>query len=165
MNEAGRILQDITPSNFKVRQHPDRVRIFNDFAHYFGWRPSDYLEPEYGLGEKSNGHLIVEHGLEHAAVITFMTEPGSSTELAMREIRILLGISYNNLVDLHLTVDQRSVCEYCNRIDPPKRKVWTIDAPDLEVLSADRYQAAMERMPVGNLPALDTVLIETIDYW
>ena len=34
MNEAGRILQDITASNFKVRQHPDKVRIFNDFAHH-----------------------------------------------------------------------------------------------------------------------------------
>jgi len=165
VNEAGRILQDITGSAFKARKHQDQVRIFNDFAHHFGWRPSDYLEAEYGLGKKTNGHLIVEHGLEHAAVITFMVQPVRSSELPAEEARMLLSISYNNLVDLHLTVDQHCVCKYSNRVAPPKPEFLTISSPDFAVLSAEHFQPALEPARVGNLPALDTVLIETIDYW
>ncbi|MHC4476424.1 MAG: Eco57I restriction-modification methylase domain-containing protein [Planctomycetota bacterium] len=165
MNEAGRILQDITASNFRLRPQQDRVRIFNDFSQHFGWRPSDYLEPVYGLGEKSNGHLIVEHGLEHAAVITFMAAPVRGTDLAAHEVRMLLAISYNNLVDLHRTVDDQCVCTYTNRLDPPTPERLLIEPPGFGALSAERFQAAMESTRVGNLPALDTVLIETIDYW
>jgi len=164
-NDAARILKDITASNFKIRTHPDKVRIFNDFAHHFGWKPSDYLEAKYGLGQKSNGHLIVEHGLEHAAVISFIAEPTQTSEIPPHEIRSLLSISYNNLVNLHITIDQYCVYKYSNRIDPPKPEFWTLRSPDFSVLTAKQFYSEMEKTENANLPALDTVLIETIDYW
>ncbi len=165
MNDAVRILKDITASNFKIRTHPDRVRIFNDFAQHFGWKPSDYLEAEYGLGQKSNGHLLVEHGLEHAAVISFISEPIQISEIPPHEIRSLLSISYNNLVDIHITVDQNQVCKFSNRIDPPKPEYFTLSSPDFSVLTSKQFYTEVERVENANLPALDTVLIETIDYW
>ncbi len=165
MSEALRILKEITSAGFKYRKYVDQVRIFNDFANRFGWRPSDHLGPEYGLTTKSNGHLLVEHGLEHAAVITFMAEPAKSIELPISEVRILLEVSYNNLVDWHLAVDTESVSIYFNRKDPPKSQQKSITAPDFTALSAESFQSEIEGPSFGNLPALDTVLIETIDYW
>ncbi len=165
MAESSRILQDITSQDFKRRDHSDRIRIFNDFAGQFGWHPSDYLGPEYGLETKSNGHLIVEHGLEHAAVITFMAEPARTVELSLYETRVLLEVSYNNLVDLHLIVDQNVVAVYFNRSDSPKVEQRTIDSPDFAALRAEDFQKRLGYARVGNIPALDTVMIGTIDYW
>jgi tRNA1(Val) A37 N6-methylase TrmN6 len=165
MIEASRILRDITSPTFKERNHSDKLRIFNDFAERFGWRPSDYLGPEYGLARRSNGHLIVEHGLEHAAVITFMVEPEKLFELPVAEVKVLLGVSYNNLVDWHLAVDPESVCIYFNRTDPIKSQHKTIAPPDFAALSAESFQDEIENPPFGNLPTLDTVLVQTIDYW
>ncbi len=165
MTETRRILKNITSPDFKKRRHPEQIRIFNDFAQHFGWRPSDYLGPEYGLAEKSNGHLIVEHGLEHAAVITFITDPISCRDIAPHEARLLLEVSYNNLVDLHLTVDQEVVRIYFNRTDPPQSQYKQINIPDCRALSAECFHETIQQPSLGNLPALDTVLIETIDYW
>jgi tRNA1(Val) A37 N6-methylase TrmN6 len=165
MNETGRILRDITAADFKTRKHLDRARIFNDFAHHFGWRPSDYIEPEYALVDKTNGHLLVEHGLEHAAVLTFMSDPWRAEDLRPHEERALLGISYNNLVDSHLTIDQQYVQMYSNRNDPPKKQRWPVDTSEVESLSASHMRLGEEWTVGANLPALDTVLIETIDYW
>lgn len=51
----------------------DRYRLLNDFASEFGWRPSDSLD-EPSLRDFSNAHLVVEHGLENSAVITFFKQ-------------------------------------------------------------------------------------------
>ena len=165
MLEELRILQNITGREFKNRGHLDRVRIFNDFSERFGWHPSDYLGPEYGLQAKTNGHLIVEHGLEHAAVITFIAEPARTVELNLSDARVLLEISYNNLVDFHLIVDQNKVAVYFNRSDSPKVEEKSIEGPDFTVLTAKDFQKNLECSRAGNIPSLDTIMIETIDYW
>jgi len=165
MKESLRILRDITSDNFKGRDHKDRARIFNDFAECFGWRPSDYLEQEYGLPHKLNGHLIVEHGLENAAVISFIPESLQTDDISPREIKILLEISYNNLVDLHLAVDRENVSIYFNRIEPPEIRKISLAAPDFETLSVKVFRDFLPSFPLSNLPSLDTVLIKTIDYW
>jgi tRNA1(Val) A37 N6-methylase TrmN6 len=165
MQKELKILQSITSQDFKKRGYTDRFRIFNDFASQFGWHPSDYLGPEYGLETKSNGHLIVEHGLEHAAVITFIAEPTRTMELSLSDARILLEISYNNLVDFHLIVDQNKVAVYFNRSDLPKVEEREIEAPDFAALTAKNFQKNLDCAPPSNIPALDTIVIETIDYW
>ena len=90
MAETFRILKNITSPDFKNRRHSDQIRIFNDFAQHFVWRPSDYLGPEYGLSEKSNGHLIVEHGLEHAAAIPFCQRNSSEFKRELVRVKYLL---------------------------------------------------------------------------
>src|SRR5258708_4273682 len=51
---------------------PDRR--LNDFAVELGWRPSDSLELPTA-SSFATGHLVVEHGLDYAAVITFLQRP------------------------------------------------------------------------------------------
>jgi len=159
------ILENITGREFKNRGHADQIRIVNDFAEYFGWNPSDYLGPEYGIPDRSNGHLIVEHGLQHAAVLTFIAEPQTGTDLSSNEARVLLEISYNNLVDFHLLVDHRRVALFFNRLDSPMIEEWAVERPDFTVLTADYFRKRLESVRAGNIPALDTVMIETVDYW
>lgn len=48
----------------------DRTRMLTEFAYGFGWQPSDSLDDPTAL-EISNAHLVVEHGLENTAVISF----------------------------------------------------------------------------------------------
>ncbi len=48
-----------------------RERMLNDFAYTFGWQPSDTLDAPL-VAPFSNAHLIVEHGLENTAVISFL---------------------------------------------------------------------------------------------
>lgn len=165
MQETRRIFQDITSNNFNNRNYSDRIRIFNDFAKHFGWHPSDYLGPEYSIESKTNGHLIVEHGLEHSAVITFITDPIRTMDLNLSESRSLLEISYNNLVDFHLIVDQNIVTIYFNRSESPKLEQKEIEAPDFNALRAKDLQETFDFTQNANIPALDTVMIETIDYW
>ena len=43
-------------------------RTFRDFSRLLGWEPSDRYEPDADLVNITNGHLIVEHGLEQSAV-------------------------------------------------------------------------------------------------
>lgn len=165
MKQASRILQDITARSFKKRSHSDQIRIFNDFAEAFGWSPSDYLEPEYALGDISNGHLIVEHGLEHSVVISFMAEPAYSRVLPIVDARILMGVSYNSLIDIHMTVDEEALCIYLNRSDPPRAEVSSFNRSDLAQLEAVNFREMARRLPAATIPALDTVLVDTIDYW
>ena len=67
------------------------VTALNDFAQMLGWHPSDKLEiPK--IKEISNANLVVEHGLENTAVISFMRSPRTFTDLNYDEKRRLLGI-------------------------------------------------------------------------
>ena len=52
----------------------DRPRILNDFAYELGWQPSDRLAG-LTVDDFANAHLVVEHGLENTAMITFLRSP------------------------------------------------------------------------------------------
>lgn len=165
MNELFATLTALTGSDFRARRHADKSRIVNDFAESLGWRPSDYLEARYALEDKSNGHLIVEHGLEYAAVITFLCPPSSGADISTHEVRSLLELSYNNLVDWHLVLDRSCVSVYYTRSDPPMPTRRPIEPDDLAALSRESFEGGKPSRSARNLPALDTVLIETIDFW
>jgi hypothetical protein len=92
----------------------DRPRILNDFAYSFGWTPSDSLDIP-STRNFANAHLIVEHGLENQAVITFLQRPYK--DINYEEKRQLLGISYNNLVDWHIQIEPDQILYVFNRFD------------------------------------------------
>src|ERR1035438_9674885 len=73
----------------------DLARWVNDFAVDMGWRPSDQLQLPVA-SEFSTTHLIVEHGLENTAVITFLRQPYRYAALSSSQQRCLLNASYNN---------------------------------------------------------------------
>lgn len=77
----------------------EKIRLLNDFSHEFGWTPNDRLEVPT-VNDVSSAHLIVEHGLENQAVISFLTKPYHN--LTKEEQQRILCVSYNNLVDWHM---------------------------------------------------------------
>jgi len=70
----------------------ERRRMVQDFAHHFGWTPSDNLTTTVG-GNFANSHLVVEHGLENTAVISFLKRPFA--DLGYEDRKRLLNLSYN----------------------------------------------------------------------
>ena len=160
MNDTFNIIQRLTSNGLEGF---DRNRILSDFAKKLGWRPSDILEyPE----TKSfvNANLIVEHGLEHSSVITFLNR--RYKDLSFDEKNNLIAISYNNLVDWHIHIDSDSVRYIYNRTDPPKVvSKFEIDRQNLEHIRSDIFEKIIGKKPNPNVPALDEALIDTISFW
>src|SRR5205085_7170828 len=79
----------------------DQFVAVNSFAEFFGWQPNDQLEA--GLAKDfARVHLLVEHGLQNTAVLTFLRQDRRFSDLTRGEVLESLEISYNNLVDWHV---------------------------------------------------------------
>lgn len=142
-----------------------RRRGLNDFAHELGWRPSDqFFDPE--VSGFSNAHLMVEHGLENAAVISFLDCRNRFSDLSTSHRQQLLRISYNNLVEWHISIHPDEVTFVFNRTDPPtvvaKRQ---ISRESFEALRCEVFEQVTGKRPNPNIPALDDALIRTISSW
>ena len=143
----------------------DRTRMLTEFAYGFGWQPSVSLDDPAAL-EISNAHLVVEHGLENTAVITFLRSPRRFSDLNRAEQRSLLNISYNNLVDWHIHVEIDQVNFVFNRTDPPKLvESSRISRDHFDELRSEAFEKVAGRRPNPNLPPLDDALIKTISFW
>ncbi len=143
----------------------DRSRLLNDFAYELGWHPSDRLQAAY-FGEFTTSHLLVEHGMQNTAVISFLRYPHKYPDLTRTEKNQLLSVSYNNLVDWHIYVesDHRTIVH--NRVEP----VRIVDRQEIsrenyDPLYSDAFEQIIGRKQNPNLPALDDALIKTISYW
>lgn len=137
-------------------------RMLNDFAFELGWQPSDQLYVPT-LASVANAHLLVEHGLENSAVITFLHR--SWRDLTALQQRQLLAISYNNLVDWHIHVQAEEVIYVYNRASPPRVQAYPISRSDIEQLRSQAFEQITGKRPNPNLPALDDALIERISFW
>ena len=73
-----------------------------EFALLNGWRPSDEMDDYPGTERIANGHLVVEHGLDNSAVISFLRADRPFSTLDRTDQNLLLCISYNNMVDWHV---------------------------------------------------------------
>ncbi|MDP8209155.1 MAG: N-6 DNA methylase [Candidatus Electryonea clarkiae] len=134
------------------------------FAKAFDWRPSDFIESQPNDNE-SNGHLLIEHGLECSALITFMKRGSSFNHLSYNNQNSFLSFSYNNLVDWHLFFDENGLITINNRVKP----VWfdRINAhdADFQFWRADAFKKITDRIPNPNIKKLDDALISTISRW
>lgn len=141
----------------------ERSRLLNDFAYHFGWTPSDSFEVS-SLGEFANAHLVVEHGLENSAVISFLRRRFSDLDFA--EKRRLLNISYNNLVDWHIQIESDQIIYVFNRSDPERIvATYRVSRDELDSLRSTAFEQISGKRQNPNLPALDDALIETISFW
>lgn len=157
------IVMELTTSSSSTLLTVDRTKILNDFAYNFEWTPSDSLDVPL-TNDFANAHLIVEHGLEHQAVITFLKRPYS--DLSYTQKRILLGISYNNLLDWHIQVESEKIIYIFNRCNPEKiAESYPISCENLDKLRSTAFEAISGQRHHPNLPALDDALIETISFW
>lgn len=143
---------------------PERRRDLHMFAELAGWRPSDEIEVYPGTEDFANGHLLVEHGLDNAAVISFLRRDRPYDELDAGSRLRLLSISYNNLVDWHFLPDSRGLtiifnqtkpatCTYRSRVEEPN--VW----------QAESFESVTANRPSSDFKALDDTLIATIRFW
>lgn len=141
----------------------DSKHLVLDFAKRLGWNPSYFIEPS--LNEKSNGYLVIEHGLENSAILSFLK--GRNEDLTSVEEENLLAISYNNLVNWHITIDSRYI-NYYFILNKEKRRVETKKIEvgnEEEALNVSTFYEVIEKRPNSNIRALDDVLIENISNW
>ena len=76
----------------------DRDIRLREFSRELGWRPTDRLDLPT-LRRVASAQLLVEHGLENTAVLSFLLNPRQYSTLPSEERQALLSSSYNNLVD------------------------------------------------------------------
>jgi type I restriction-modification system DNA methylase subunit len=138
-------------------------RWLRDFAQQLGWEPSDRLEPAVDMQDVTNGHLVVEQGLEESAVITFLKSPVASLQPA--QITKLLSISYNNLIDWHIYVEADKVTFAYVRSNQPASRSFAISQSNIEYLKSTMFDQIVGATPNPNFPTLDQALIDNIATW
>jgi hypothetical protein len=141
-----------------------RRTALREFAHLNGWRPSDELDDYPGTERFANGHLVVEHGLDNSAVITFLHAGNSFWALNRSDQNRLLSISYNNMVDWHVFPDREGATFVYNRMDPPlQRRLFLTDHADSWRIEA--FERITGRKPNPNVKNLENALMDTISWW
>src|SRR5690606_21365901 len=142
----------------------DKSALAQRFATELGWTPSYSLIPS---NEKKfvNAHLVVEHGLENTAIITFLKS--SYSDLSDTDRKELLNISYNNMVDWHIQVEQNKILYVYNRFNPLDNIVTETNfvRDQYDVLRSEAFEKIIGQRPSPNIPPLDDALINTISYW
>jgi methylase of polypeptide subunit release factors len=144
----------------------DQSRRLNDFAFELGWRPSDRLDIP-ASNDFATAHLIVEHGLEYSALISFMRHPNRFNDLSASQQRVLVGSSYNSLVDWHIHVDYEGVAFVYNRYHPPDFHIVRepLSRSNPSALRRTAFQRIATSHPSPDVPSLDKAIIQTISLW
>jgi type I restriction-modification system DNA methylase subunit len=142
----------------------DKPTLLSKFANAFGWTPSYHLVPSDEV-DFANIHLVVEHGLENSAILTFLKTPYSL--LTEDNRNQLLNISYNNLVDWHIHIEKDKVTYVFNRLNPSNNVIeeFNFRRDHYEKLRSEAFDKIIDRKPNPNIPALDDALINTVSFW
>ena len=144
---------------------PDAKRrdLTQEFSYEFGWRPNDFIETDSPLSTVS---IVVEHGLDNAAVLSFLPSHRRLRDIQIDERRSIVGVSYNTLVDWHVWIDRESVEYTYNRKVPlyPTTE-YRFDHTDYSTLAKAAFDQVTGHTPNPNVPALDAILLETIANW
>ncbi|MGQ0661605.1 hypothetical protein [Sphingosinicella sp.] len=126
-------------------QIPDQARriAIRDFAERLDWTPSYELNAPLESAGVFN-HVVVEHGLSNSAVITFLRGSARASDLSPHQLRSLLSISYNNMIDWHYFVSQYDARRIYNLINPgspgASDEHYLTSTPEFEqLLSSSRF--------------------------
>jgi type I restriction-modification system DNA methylase subunit len=143
----------------------DRAVRLQEFSRELGWRPTDRLELP-AVREIATTQLLVEHGLENSAVISFLHRPKQYSTLSSYDRQLLLSISYNNLVDWHVAIDESGIdFVYVRTRVPSSVGRYPLSRENYESLRSEIFEEIVGRRPSPNIPALDDALIKTISLW
>jgi len=143
-----------------------RRKALKSFADENSWLPSDEIDEYPGTEVFSNGHLVIEHGLNNTAVISFLKRDQPFGGLTEEQKVRLLSISYNNLVEWHLFPDVNGLTRVFNRVKSLRDATRYISINEEEkVWRADAFERITERRPNPNIKSLDDALMETISFW
>ena len=137
--------------------------IAEEFSRDFGWRPNDFLDVPGALPATN---LIVEQGLDNAAMLSFLPSNRRLIDVQPDERRDILSISYNSLVDWHVCIDQGSIQYFYNLADPPEATdAYNFDETDYSALTRKAFDEAVGLTPNPNHMSLDGALLDTISTW
>lgn len=146
---------------------PSQRRLaMRDFAEQLAWSPNSDLRTE-DASPISSDHLVVEHGLENAAVITFLKGPYRAATLDERGLKALQEISYNNLIDWHIFVSgfdfriTNNLSSVSDDISAP------LSASLLNETLSSSVIRGRERSPStsGRIKPCDDLLIDAVSRW
>jgi N-6 DNA Methylase len=143
----------------------DRVVRLQEFSRELGWRPTDRLDTP-ALREIAVTQLLVEHGLENSAVLSFIQSPKLYSTLSSEDRQSLLSTSYNNLVDWQVAIDSAGISfVYVRTRIPTPVERRELSRENYESLRSEIFEQVVGRRPSPNIPALDEALIKTISLW
>jgi len=140
------------------------------FAQELDWVPSYEVQGTFGVSSIA-GHLIVEHGLEHAAALSFLKAPFRCAELGADQLKALLAVSYNNLIEWHLFVsgsDARWVNNLADRaLSPEADTIVALNAGDLSrVLSSSKLDEVDRTTSLRrSIKSCDDAVLQVISRW
>ena len=146
---------------------PPDVRLagMRGFAEELGWTPSYEFQRQLSP-ERITDHLIVEHGLENTAIISFLPSAARPTELSQDSLRALLTLSYNNLVEWHVFVSDTEVRYVNNLTSPSADFVRQLSRYDTHFASSNYFQELVNEITLRrNVIPCDDLLISTISRW
>ena len=154
------IIRDLTEPTIPIGE---KRELGYRFSREFGWRPNDFLDVPYALPA---ANLIVERGLDNAAMLSFLPSDRRLADIQDDEQRSILGLSYNSLIDWHIWIDQESVQCFNNRFSPPTTVYREdFDHSDYSALNRRVFDQAVGRARNPNILALDGALLGTITTW
>jgi hypothetical protein len=161
--ELLRIVDVATPPDLKVV-------AMRGFAEELQWTPSYEFQASFGV-DAAKDHLVVEHGLDNSAIISFLRAPYRATDLTPSQLRSLLSISYNNLIEWHIFVSQTDIRQINNRaelsIEPSADKVFQLSPSEfsnrLSAIEIDRLQGLEDFR--RSLPSCDEALLRVLSRW
>ena len=160
MSSALELVYALTDRDLPSGQRRDLTR---EFSIEFGWRPNDFIETRSAL---STASIVVEHGLDNAAVLSFLPSERRLRDIQIDERRSIVGLAYNSLVDWHVWIDRESVEYVYNRTDPIHPTIaHKFSHADYSALTKRVFDQAVGAAPNPNIPALDGILLETIANW
>lgn len=147
-----------------------RTLAMRGFAENLAWTPSYEFKASFGIDAVSD-HLVVEHGLENAAIISFVKSPRRASELSASETRALLSISYNNLVDWHFFVSETDIRRINNLSELSKTSLADQTYPLLkgefeQRLSSEELGRLSESRDIRTtLKACDDAFLQVLARW
>lgn len=163
MRTAYEYLVDITYEN---TPRDRRVQAMKSLARDLEWHPSYEMSGSYGV-EGADDHLVVEHGLGNSAVMTFLKGPQRASDLGSPQLRALLQLSYNNLVEWHVFVSQYDILYVNNLTKPLVQHSYPVNRTSLgEDLSSSNVRRLVHAEGFRrNVRACDEALIQVIGRW
>jgi hypothetical protein len=143
-----------------------RLPAIRDFAIALDWTPSYEFHGSFGAAI-SEDHLVVEHGLENSAIISFLKAPIETRDLDLTQIRSLLTISFNNLIEWHLFVSDSQVRFINNLSGTYDGEVFSLTRTNYqEHLSARFFERFSSVKAIKrSYQSCDDMLIQVLSRW
>ncbi len=161
-DNLSRILNPIT-------SREQRLSAIRGFATDLHWTPSFEMHGAFGV-TGAEDHLVVEHGLENSAIISFLRSPLRTADLDPIQLRSLLTISFNNLVEWHVFVSETQVRYINNRTEPYFDRVFSFTRASTDFASVDQFEK-ITNVDFANekysrtIQSCDDALIRAISHW